>query len=123
MVVNYWPVAAQKVENGSPFPVKLISRSSVSAYLKEGRRFTFRGITLYTKPTDFLEVGFLIRRKAGNAVLRNKTRRLFRGLLLNTFPEFRLDRGYLFLFHRGYFSGKHLKSAVETMVNQDAHAR
>jgi ribonuclease P protein component len=122
MVVNYWPVAAQKEENGSPFPVRTISRSSVSLYLKDGRRFTFRGITLYTKPTDFLEVGFLIRRKAGNAVARNKTRRLFRGLILNSLPAFRTGRGYLFLFHRSYFSGKALVAAIDAMVSQDIHA-
>jgi len=100
MVVKYWPAAAPREENASPFPVKQISRSSIDDYLKRGRRYTIRGITLYTKPTDILEVGFLIRRKAGNAVERNKTRRLFRGLILNSFLNFSQGQGYLFLFHR-----------------------
>ncbi|MBT3228299.1 MAG: hypothetical protein HN355_04385, partial [Candidatus Marinimicrobia bacterium] len=65
-----------------------------------GQRYTIRGITLYTKPTDIMEVGFLIRRKAGNAVERNKTRRLFKGLVLNSLLNFAPGRGYLFLFHR-----------------------
>ena len=68
MVVKYWPAAAPREENASPFLVKQISRTSVDDYLKRGQRYTIRGITLYTKPTDILEVGFLIRRKAGNAV-------------------------------------------------------
>ncbi|MBT4362522.1 MAG: hypothetical protein HOD11_16290, partial [Candidatus Marinimicrobia bacterium] len=79
-------------------------RTSVDDYLKRGQRYTIRGITLYTKPTDILEVGFLIRRKAGNAVERNKTRRLFRGLLLNSLLNLSPGRGYLFLFHRAFRS-------------------
>ena len=100
MVVKYWPAAAPREENASPFLVKQISRTSVDDYLKRGQRYTIRGITLYTKPTDILEVGFLIRRKAGNAVERNKTRRLFRGLLLNSLLNLSPGRGYLFLFHK-----------------------
>lgn len=120
MVVNYWPAAGQKAENDSLSPVKIINRTSVSTYLKDGRRFTFRGITLYTKPTDLLEVGFLIRRKAGNAVLRNKTRRLFKGLILNALPGFKTKTGYLFLFHRGYYSGRDLALSVNALVSKDA---
>ncbi|MBC8192168.1 MAG: ribonuclease P protein component [FCB group bacterium] len=104
MVVKYWPAAAPREENASPFLVKQISRASVEDYLKRGQRYTIRGITLYTKPTDILEVGFLIRRKAGNAVERNKTRRLFRGLLLNSLLNLSSGRGYLFLFHRTFRS-------------------
>jgi len=118
MVANYWPVAAQREEKNSLFPVKTINRYSVSTYLKEGRRFTFRGITLYTQPTDSLEVGFLIRRKAGHAVARNKTRRLFKGLFLNTLPPFGAKTGYLFLFHQGYVSGKHLSASVDHLVSK-----
>ncbi len=119
MVANYWPADVQKEENGSPSPVKKINRSNVTTYLEEGRRFTFRGITLYTKPTDFLEVGFLIRRKAGHAVLRNKTRRVFNGFMLNTPPNFNPKTGYLFLFHRAFMSGRDLAGSINTLLSRN----
>ena len=114
MVVKYWPAAAPREENASPYPVKQISRDSVADYLKSGRRYTIRGITLYTKPTDILEVGFLIRRKAGNAVERNRSRRIFRGLILNTRLILNPGLGYLFLFHRSVSSS----SSVLRTINQ-----
>ncbi len=102
MVAEYWLAAVPREENASPSPVKQVDRAAISDYLQSGRRYTMRGITLYTKPTDFLEVGFLIRRKAGNAVERNKTRRLFRGFLLNSLLNLSRGQGYLFLFHRAF---------------------
>ena len=122
MVVKYWPAAAQREENASPSPVKLIDRTAIADYLKNGHRFTLRGITLYTKPTDILEVGFLIRRKAGNAVTRNKTRRLFRGMLLNALATFTPGRGYLFLFHRSFFSGNSLTASIYQLLAKSSHA-
>ncbi|MEA3286185.1 MAG: ribonuclease P protein component [Candidatus Marinimicrobia bacterium] len=122
MVVDYWPAAVPREENTSPFPVKHIDRATIADYLKSGRRFTMRGITLYTKPTDILEVGFLIRRRAGNAVRRNKTRRLFNGLLLNAIIPFLAQRGYLFLFHRSFFSGSSLATSVQLLVKRSQHA-
>jgi ribonuclease P protein component len=116
MVVKYWPAAAQREENASPFLVKQISRTSIDGYLKTGQRYTIRGITLYTKPTDIMEVGFLIRRKAGNAVERNKTRRLFRGLLLNSLLNLTPGRGYLFLFHRAYRSTPSVLGVVKQLM-------
>ena len=122
MVAKYWPVAAQKEESASRFPVKQVDRKSVAEYLQSGRRITMRGITLYTKPTDLLEVGFLIRRKAGNAVARNKTRRLFRGLILNSPPDFLSKTGYLFLFHRSILSGKSFERSIQQLIERAARA-
>ncbi|MCF7826025.1 MAG: ribonuclease P protein component [Candidatus Marinimicrobia bacterium] len=84
--------------------------------MKCGRRYTIRGITLYTKPTDILEVGFLIRRKAGNAAERNKTRRLFRGLILNSLVKFSPGLGYLFLFHRATRSTPFMLGAINQLL-------
>ena len=109
-------VAALKEENASPYQVKQINRTSIAEYLQRGHRYTIRGITLYTKPTDCLEVGFLIRRKAGNAVERNKTRRLFRGSLLNSLLTLSNGRGYLFLFHRSSFSGAALVHTLNQLL-------
>ena len=118
MVVKYWPAAAQREENASQFPVKKINRTSVADYLQRGRRFTIRGITLYTKPTDILEVGFLIRRKAGNAVERNKTRRIFKGLMLNALLSFTPGKGYLFLFHRASLSVPAVLPTLKQLVTR-----
>ncbi|NQV50838.1 MAG: ribonuclease P protein component, partial [Candidatus Marinimicrobia bacterium] len=108
-------------ENASPFPVRQINRTSVADYLKRGRRYTIRGITLYTKPTDILEVGFLIRRKAGNAVERNKTRRLFRGLILNALLSFSVKRGYLFLFHSAATNSPDLIHTLSQLLTHQDH--
>ncbi len=118
MVVKYWPAAAPREENALPFLVKQIDRATITDYFQSGRRYTIRGITLYTKPTDILEVGFLISRKAGNAVKRNKTRRLFRGLLINILAFFPGQHGYLFLFHRSYYSGSALAGSVHQLLNR-----
>ena len=122
MVVKYWPAAAPREENASPFLVKQIDRTAITDYFQGGRRYTIRGITLYTKPTDILEVGFLISRKAGNAVKRNKTRRLFRGLLLNAVGLFQGHKGYLFLFHRSYYSGSSLAGIIQQLLSRAHHA-
>jgi ribonuclease P protein component len=122
MVAKYWPAAVQREENGSRFPVKQIDRNAIPEYLQNGQRTTMRGITLYTKPTESLEVGFLIRRKAGSAVQRNKTRRVFRGLLLNAMPSFLPQRGYLFLFHRSFYSASAVSPHIEQLVHRSAHA-
>jgi len=122
MVVKYWPAAALREENASPFPVRQINRTSVADYLKRGRRYTIRGITLYTKPTDLLEVGFLIRRKAGNAVERNRSRRLFRGLILNTSLAFSARRGYLFLFHSAVSNSPDLIHTLGQLLRHHEHA-
>ena len=120
MVVKYWPAAAPREENASPSLVKKISQASIDDYLKNGRRATIRGITLYTKPTDVMEVGFLIRRKAGNAVERNKTRRLFRGLVVNSLIELSPGRGYLFLFHRAYRSTPSALNTIKQLLVRHA---
>jgi ribonuclease P protein component len=121
MVAEYWLAAVPREENASPSPVKQVDRAAISDYLQSGRRYTMRGITLYTKPTDILEVGFLIRRKAGNAVKRNKTRRLFKGALLNALTPFQEQRGYLFLFHRSFFSGPTLTASIQQLVERSGH--
>ncbi len=108
-------------ENSLPSPVKQIDRAAIADYLNSGARYTIRGITLYTKPTDILEVGFLIRRKAGNAVQRNKTRRLFKGLFINTTSSFSLNRGYLFLFHRSYYSWSALLGSINQLLRRVDH--
>jgi len=118
MVAKYWPVAGQKEENASLFPVKRIDRSAVAEYLKFGHKYTLRGITLYTKPTVTLEVGFLIRRKAGNAVQRNRTRRIFSGLLLNESLFEVLKGGYLFLFHKSFGSTPALEPVVALLIDR-----
>jgi len=122
MVAKFWPVAAQREESASRSPVKQVDRKSVAEYLQSGRRITMRGITLYTKPTEHLEVGFLIRRKAGNAVERNKTRRLFRGLMLNTMPRFLSNTGYVFLFHRSVLSGKSFAQSIQQLIERTDRA-
>lgn len=121
MVEKCWPVVVPKEETASLFPVKQIGRSGIADYLKRGHRYTFRGITLYTRPTDTLEVGFLIRGKAGNAVQRNKTRRIFRGLLINSSPTFSTGAGYLFLFHKAFFSTESMENAVTQLMARGTH--
>ncbi|NQV16756.1 ribonuclease P protein component [bacterium] len=119
---KYWPVVVPREETALLFPVKQIDRSSIADYLKRGHRYTFQGITLYSKPTDILEVGFLIRAKAGNAVHRNKTRRLFRGLIINAVPTFSTKHGYLFLFHRSFFSTAILDNTINQLITRIEHA-
>lgn len=75
-----------------------------------------RGITLYSKPTDSPEVGFLIRKGAGSAVQRIKTRRLFWGLFNNTPALLPSGGGYLFLFHHDFRSTQDLRPLVETLL-------
>ena len=116
MVVKYWPVVVLREESASPSPVKRIHRDQVDKYLHSGNRTTMRGITLYTKPTDSLEVGFLIRKGAGSAVQRIKTRRLFWGVLNNTHTLFPNSGGYLFLFHNSFRSTTALLSLVEKLI-------
>ena len=122
MVVKYWPVAAQREEKALPFLVKQVHRADIADYLQTGRRCTMRGITLYTKPTDSLEVGFLIRSKAGNAVNRNKTRRVFRGLLMNALVLFPVQQGYLFLFHRSFLSSPLMAKTLMQLITRPVHA-
>lgn len=116
MAVKYWPVVVLREERASPSPVKRIHRKQVEDYLHSGNRTTMRGITLYTKPADSLEVGFLIRKGAGTAVQRIKTRRLFRGILSNTPALFPNSGGYLFLFHHHFRSTKSLLPFVEKLL-------
>jgi ribonuclease P protein component len=109
----------QKEENASPYPVKRIDLRQADELLQNGRRSTMRGITLYTKPTEFMEVGFLIRKSAGSAVQRNKTRRLFWGLV-NNHPEFfDKETTYLFLFHHRFLSTGSLKMVLEELFKRN----
>jgi len=116
-----WPDVVQKEESASQYPVNRIDRKLVNGILRDGRRTTMRGITLYTKPTESLEVGFLIRKAAGNAVQRIKTRRLFWGLVKNHPMLFGGDGAYLFLFHHHFRSTDDLLPVIERLVSRSLH--
>jgi RNase P protein component len=90
----------------------------VDAYLSGGKRFTSRGVTLYIKPTDNLEVGFLIRGRAGNAVARVRTRRLFWGILNNQQADFPPQGGFVFLFHRSFRRSADLLNTVQALIKR-----
>jgi len=120
MDANSLPDVVPKEESASPYPVKRIDRKQVDNILQAGRRTTMRGITLYTKPTESLEVGFLVRKAAGNAVQRIKTRRLFWGLVNNNPTLFRGRAAYLFLFHHSYRSTDSLLATLEKLLLRGA---